>query len=618
MTSVACALFVAFLSIAVAVGAPLAPPPTLAVVVTVTAIPLLLSALLAWRAPEHPAGMLLAVAGIAALVENCVRQDVLGPWGGTWVFLYLPFGLLLLVMPDGRARSARWRLVGWITTGLAVVFVGLVALDDVASDASAVVDVIAVPVLLAFGASLVVCALAPVVRYRDSGDDDRARLRWVLLAALTVPLTLLLCWASLLFRGDVELVPLGLVAMFLSLPVATVTAVLGPAVVDVDRLVVTVTSSAVLASGVLMILTVAGAAAGAPVSAWPIPTSATAVTVLCAAAVACSALARRWCEAVLSPERARALTAIRELAMRVDRGTGVPEELQRVLRRVLRDEDLVVAYRRIGDDDLVAFPGGEIREGARSRPARARGEEVGAVLTSAARARPVPLAVVQASTPLIDAVRTRAALVRATSDVEASRRRMLRAGDEERRRVERDLHDGAQQRLVALGMRLRVLQRTTSTGDAVAAQLDDAVAELAAAVAELRRLAQGVRPSALDDGLGPALAALSRQSATPVVVDVDADGIADPAATTAYFVASEAVANALKHAAATRVRVTVRVADACVRLRVEDDGRGGARFTTNGGLTGLSDRVAALGGRLSVASPPGGGTVVEAVVPCAS
>ncbi|MGB4136828.1 MAG: histidine kinase, partial [Microbacterium sp.] len=191
-------------------------------------------------------------------------------------------------------------------------------------------------------------------------------------------------------------------------------------------------------------------------------------------------------------------------------------------------------------------------------------------------------------------------------------------GYEERRRLERDLHDGAQQRLVALGMRLRVLQRATAPDDGVSDALDAAVAELGTAVAELRRLAHGVRPSALDDGLGAALAGLERLSPGIVELDVRAGELPDAVATTAYFVVSEAVANALRHSGASRVQVVVRHVDDVLRVRVADDGCGGASLRPAGGLTGLSDRVRALGGRLRVLSPSGDGTTVEATLPCAS
>ena len=182
--------------------------------------------------------------------------------------------------------------------------------------------------------------------------------------------------------------------------------------------------------------------------------------------------------------------------------------------------------------------------------------------------------------------------------------------------MERDLHDGAQQRLVSLGMQLRLAQRHLDDGTVdVDELLDESVAELGTAVAELRQIAHGLRPSSLDDGLPAALSNLVRSLPMTVDMDVDDGPLPDAVATTAYYVASEAIANAVKHAEATRIELRVVRRDGHLLVRVTDDGCGGARL---GLRSGLADRVAALGGSLSVASPVGRGTEVEAALPCAS
>jgi signal transduction histidine kinase len=145
--------------------------------------------------------------------------------------------------------------------------------------------------------------------------------------------------------------------------------------------------------------------------------------------------------------------------------------------------------------------------------------------------------------------------------------------------------------------------------------LDQTVAELGTAVAELRQIAHGLRPSALDDGLPAAVAGLARTVPIPVDVDVCAELLPDDVSTTAYFVVSEAVANAVKHADATRIALQISRTDGQVVVRVVDDGRGGATIADT---STLADRVAALRGRLHVDSPPGRGTVIEAALPCGS
>ena len=219
---------------------------------------------------------------------------------------------------------------------------------------------------------------------------------------------------------------------------------------------------------------------------------------------------------------------------------------------------------------------------------------------------------------LIEVVRLRIEVSRALDEAEASRTRLLHAGYEERRRLERDLHDGAQQRLVSLGMAIRLAQRhlDDSTVD-VDGLMDQWVAELAAAVTELRQIAHGLRPSSLDDGLGNALVMLAGKVPLPVTLDVTAGDLPDDVAMTAYYVASEAMTNAVKHAGPATIGVRVSQAGDRVTVRVSDDGPGGAEIRPGTGLAGLADRVRAAGGALRLSSPAGGGTLVEAVLPCA-
>lgn len=597
----------------------LEPPLEIAMVALIAAVPLACGALIARGAPRHPAGALLCVAGLTGLATNAVSPDRLGPFEGTWMLIYLPFALVLLVVPSGAPSRAR-RALGWAITLVTVSFVAVVGAAWSAPGITAL-DVVALGLLAAFFIGLLLCAASPFVTYRGAGEHERMQLRWVILAAATLPITLLLCWTSYLLLGGPDLVGIGLVLVYVLIPAGVAVGVLRPALFDVDRLAVGTSAVTALAVSTLLVLSLASALTAEPVSAWPTPVALVVLAVLTALSAACFPLVHRFCDRVIYPERARAVAALRDFSRRVDRGESAPEDLVDVLRGALRDPALILAYRRIGDGTLVTARSCTTVDAAplvHTSPVRVRGEDIGAVITS--RTKRPSVAVIQVVAPLIDLMRTRAELSQAKNDVEASRRRILRAGYDERRRLERDLHDGAQQRLVALGMRLRVLQRTTSTDASVAALLDTAVAELATAVAELRRLAQGVRPSALDDGIGPALAALTQELPTPVELDVDVDAhdLPDAVGTTVYFVVSEAVTNALKHAAAARVRVSVHGGRDVVRVRVEDDGIGGAAVRPTGGLESLGDRVAALGGRIHVMSPPGVGTTIEAVLPCVS
>jgi signal transduction histidine kinase len=207
-----------------------------------------------------------------------------------------------------------------------------------------------------------------------------------------------------------------------------------------------------------------------------------------------------------------------------------------------------------------------------------------------------------------------AAQVRAQlEEVRASRARIVEAADAERRRVERDLHDGAQQRLLALAMRL---DQARSSEQLSPELLDEATAELRAAVSEVRDLSRGVHPPILSEaGLGPAIESLAERTPVPIVIDAPACRYASPVESAAYFVVAESLTNVVRYAGATRVRVAIHEADGRLEVRVSDDGRGGADAGRGSGLRGLADRVGALGGSLAVDSTPGAGTTVTALLP---
>ena len=197
-----------------------------------------------------------------------------------------------------------------------------------------------------------------------------------------------------------------------------------------------------------------------------------------------------------------------------------------------------------------------------------------------------------------------------------SRTRVIEAADAERRRVGRDLHDGAQQRLLAVGNLLKVVQHKLDDDDAAAEVLRLACTELDEAHAELRDLARGLHPVALSErGLGNALESLTVACAMPVSLDVDVGELPEAVELAAYFIVSESLTNASKYAGAGRVRIRVACEDGALVLEIVDDGRGGADPGGGTGLRGLADRVDALDGSFEVHSPPGAGTRVSARLP---
>jgi signal transduction histidine kinase len=205
-----------------------------------------------------------------------------------------------------------------------------------------------------------------------------------------------------------------------------------------------------------------------------------------------------------------------------------------------------------------------------------------------------------------------------TRAIEASRARLVAAGDEARRRLERDLHDGAQQRFVIAALMLERAAAGT-TGTPAGPLVGDALDQVRQGLAELRELAHGIHPAVLNErGLAAALAGLVARSPVPVELRVSAERAAPIIEAAIYFTVAEALTNIAKHAHATRASVTVDAADGALVAEVRDDGDGGARTTAGSGLRGLADRLEAVGGTLSVESPPARGTRLCARVPRAA
>jgi signal transduction histidine kinase len=207
------------------------------------------------------------------------------------------------------------------------------------------------------------------------------------------------------------------------------------------------------------------------------------------------------------------------------------------------------------------------------------------------------------------------------AELTASRARVLAATDEARRQIERDLHDGAQQRLVSLTLAVRAAKEAVPPNSGhLGAKLASVADGLVSVVDDLRELARGIHPAILSEGgLVPALKTLARRSIVPVELDVQAVArLPEPVEVAAYYVISEALANAAKHSNASVVQISAEVAGNVLHLQVHDDGDGGADPSLGSGLVGLKDRVEALGGTIAISSPAGAGTSLDAGLPLAA
>jgi signal transduction histidine kinase len=545
--------------------------------------------------------------------------DVVRPiWVGIWSLHLAGVLVLLLVFPDGRPLSRRWLAVPVAyLAGTVVMVLGSWGAREVHGQvvggadgpAATAADVVGIAVI---GSCLVLAVVSLVLRYRRGQDQRRVQLRWLMLAAVATVAVLMLGWAAQAFGAPlaVAYTPF-LVGVVVLMPSAVGIAIVRHDLFDVDRLLSATTawiltlvgSAAVFAAVVLVVSRVLDERSGLAATA---AAFVTALTLLPLQRHVTAATGR-----FIDHDRFVAVAEVEAFAAEVRNGQRAPEEIEEVLRSAQRDPELRLYLARPEGfwSDLsgteVVTPGG--------LAVQANGAVIARIVLGhdSARARRRVGQLARAGWVPIEVSRLRLALRDALAEVEASRARLAEVTAEERKRLERDLHDGVQSRLVATGMRLRSLQRHGLDGDQ-SEEVDAAVGELEATVTEIRRLAHGVRPIRLDDGLGAALASLGEDSPVPIDLKVgELPELDDTRTLTAYYVVSEAVANALKHARATKIEVGIRAADGQLLVEVYDDGVGGVSPL---GLTGLRDRVSSLDGRLGIDSVPGIGTTIRAVL----
>jgi signal transduction histidine kinase len=304
-----------------------------------------------------------------------------------------------------------------------------------------------------------------------------------------------------------------------------------------------------------------------------------------------------------------------------------PGELRRHLARALGDPSLRIAFSVPGRDSFVDDYGLAVElprdDAERATTLVVNGSRpIAALIHDRALRERQPLveAVGAAAKLALENERLHAEVRTQLEDVRASRARIVEAADAERRRIERNLHDGAQQRLVTLSLELALAREQAANGanDELRASLEEAATEVSQALTELRELGRGLHPSILTEaGLGPALEALAERAAIPTRVTSDLQQrLPRSLEAAAYFVVAEALTNASKHSRANRIDIELHIQDDRLTLQVDDDGVGGANATPGSGLAGLADRVAAVGGNLDITSSPSQGTRIRAELPC--
>ncbi|MGI5328446.1 sensor histidine kinase [Actinomadura nitritigenes] len=628
-----------------AFGAQGVSPADWAVTVVLLGVPVVTGYLLRLRAPGTPVGAALSWVGAAPAAVFAVEDwgetvTASHPWPGAeilymlklgaWVWNLAGFAALCLVFPDGLLPGRGWRIAaaGAVAAGVWLnLTMSFVQPADEMDPHVRERFVLVIPrpaaltaAAVAFAgvlAALVVCVSTVVVRYRRGGTVVREQLRWLMLGAGAVPVLLAGGWAAEMLGAPTDVAYLGfIVAMVVAVPGAIAVAVLRHDLFDVDRLLgatlawllTSLLSAATFAALVYGTAVLAGA--GTRVGL----TGAAFATAICLPPThrVLHGLAGR----LVDRERTVMDARVGEFVRRVRDGEAEPEEAEELMRSVLGDPGLRLLVRLPSGPsgayvDLAGVPA-EVPEGAACVPLTAGGAEAGVIVLEAASARGLRRArevASQARLP-IEVSRLRLELRTALEETRSSRERLALAAAAERERLARDLHDGTQQQIIAVGMRLRSAQRALDPAHSVHRDLEAAVDALADTVADLRRLAHGVRPGRLEDGLPTALRALVAGCPVPVEIEVADVTASEAVAMTAYFVVAEAVANTLKHARASTIHVVVGPHRGGLRVEVSDDGAGGARPAF--GLTSIRDRVASVGGELTVRSPAGSGTTIRA------
>ena len=588
--------------------------------------------LLSWQYADVGlrAGHRLPGASAAAVFNSLIGEATAGS-----------LALSLLVFPDGRLPSRRWRpaLVSLLVGMALLVLAGTLRPGRYAepfaqvsnpfgvAGARAAMDAIDFAGWLFVLAGLVLGAAAMVVRLRRARGIERQQLKLVLAVGSVAAVVAALLMATWLIwpTGHLQLRIAVLGVCFASVPLTAGLAILRYRLYEIDLLVnhtlvyavLTLILGAAFAATVVLLGTALGRGSG-----WV-----TAIATL-VAAVAFRPLRTRVQDSVdrrFNRARYDALRRMADFLEDLRAGRSVPEEVEGVLREVLSDPRLRLLFFLPESELYVDTHGIPVshspNEGLERVPIERGGQPLGMVLHAASEEDPTLLRrVVEAGGLAIEIARLRVELRRQLSEVEASRTRIATAANEERRRIERDLHDGAQQRLVSIGLALRHAQHElgASSPERAGQTLDGALAEVAVAIDELRELSHGLPPAQLDQGLGPAFREFARRTSVPVEVRIPGERFDPGLEAAAYFIASEGLTNAIKHANATRIVLSAGRENGRLVVSVADDGSGGAAPTSGSGLSGLSDRVAAFGGTLHIESSPGAGTTLTAELPCGS
>ena len=599
---------------------------------------------LAWARPANPVGWLFLLLALTVLtsgvLDEIVQQSRMedSTPGSTvramavvsnasWMPWFVLIALILFLTPTGTHLSARWRRVAWVQVGAGLIailcaFPSSEALDPPHEDLrnpmaieaiQPAADVVGHICVYVMGLGLILSGVSVIARFRRAHSDERRQLLWLLIVVVPLPLFVVLAFVTA--RNGSDAGTLLATGGFVTLvPVAAGLSVLRFRLYDVERIVASTVTWVLLS--VILVATyslVVWLGARAVPSGTVSPVVAATVGAVAAAAIAFP-LRQALQDQVDRRFDRRAYDARHLIAERLA-GQHAGIDVEAVLREALHDPGLTVVYADgngawINGDGSAAAETGQVEVDRHGRVVARIGFDPLRNTDELVR-RSAALAAAE-----LDNTRLRAELARQVEDIAASRARLASAQRRERRKIERDLHDGAQQSLLALAFNLRSAH-LDGDPERMGVALHNGADAAQSAVRQLRDLANGLHPAALaDGGLAAALDDMSRHSPVPLHVRAEGGRLDPSTEFTAWSVIGEAVVNAQKHAGAHGIFVDVERQSGTLRLQVRDDGHGGAN-PDGPGLRGLRDRVEAARGRLSVVTGPTG-TTVEAVLPCES
>ncbi len=551
---------------------------------------------------------------------------------GTWVFLYLSLVLIGYLFPDGRFLSPRWRAWVWLCLAGYVAFLVGAAFDrqgfqeiypgeamPVPGPPASVTGLLGVVGLTLVAASLVGTVVCAVRRLRMATGEKRLQLLWFTWAATSIPAMLGLCWADYAITGTngaITLVGIALLGSFI--PVAIGIAILRHRLFDIELVLSRTLTYGSLTFGVVGIYAGVLWLAGRVFDGGTVG-GLLAVAVVAVAVQPAHTFLRRRAERWVYGDRSDPRAALRRLSDRVEQTTDPDLVVQTVTDSVADALKVERVWVELVRDAAVRRPG----DGVIRVPLAHRGERLGDLAVEVPPGRQLSAADRSLLTDLAQHAAVVVNAVHLTLDLQRSRARLVRAREEERRRLRRDLHDGLGPSLAAIVLRLDAVQSRTDEA-ARNALLAETRAETRAAIAEVRRLVDDLRPPAIDEvGLIGAIrqrtASLAREG---LLIDVVGPHQlpALPAAVevAAFRIAAEAVTNVVRHAGASRCVVEISV-NGAFELIVTDNGHGARAGARPGvGWSSMRERAAELGGSCTVSSRTGGGTVVRAVLPLPS